>query len=674
MQLFLRRSIAMITLLVLSMVTVLALLVPVDRQVTIHWLAAPLLLILALTGLFFLVHGYHWLMRRPHSQNKLSWLLVVLVLAIQGWLAWQIVGMGSLDPAAVRMQAAALARGQQHWFRYFSWYPNNVNITVILAGIMHLTGQIQGVAFGRFLNVLLFLHIDLAIGLVWHWLYRHYSQTAATFSLVLLPLFLPFFGYALDFYTDGLVLPYPLLLLTCVDLAYQQKKSLSRYCWLGGAILAFMLGYLIKGNTIVFGIAALLGWWLLRPLNWRRCGQIVLVAGLALVLLWAGNAGSKQLARSTGYQPQAASVFPTRSWMLMGLNPTSFGTYSQSDIDATTRLGSVQANKTAVDQALWRRLKHLGPFGLLRQFYRKTVTMWSTGTMGMLLWPDSFTKIPQVLLQRQTQLRTVIANFSQVIYLILLSLAWWTVWKSWREPTFGQLFFELGLLGIFLLHVLFWEVEARYAFLAAPFLFGLASGSPLDQIHLWRQNRLYYAGLIGLMVANLYGYLKTASWSQATSQTNPVTMQPVRSYFQMSQLQVQPGQQLVQTIKIPQAFNQIQTADIATSGKALRLTLQQKQHHWVAQQPGQWMQKTLLPAGKYQLKLKNTSRHTVAVSVTHSPLLKLATTPAATNGYYFRYTVNVQTTAALVPASGRIALLGVNLSGLLGLAIKRKNS
>ncbi|ANK60687.1 hypothetical protein AYR54_10570 [Loigolactobacillus backii] len=663
MQLTLRRCVAGITALSLIIIIVTALTSPIDRQVHLTWLPALALLILTLSlGLLFLAYLKLNLVR-PRIIHILLIVSTLIALLIQVWLSLHIVAMGSLDPAAIRLQAAALAQGGQYWFRYFSWYPNNVNITLILAGLMKLTGQVQGNGFGHFLNLIGFIHIDGTILLIWWFLKRHRGQLSANTFLALSLLFVPFYWYALDFYTDIIVIIYPALLLTCVDLAASSRTKKRQLIWLTLGLLFFTIGYLIKGNTIVFGLATLFAWGLSRPTSRRLIGQLILTALIGGLLLIAGGHVSQQLAKTMGYAPNPASEFPTTSWTLMGLNPQSFGAYSQTDIDQTTRLGSASANQQAVNQAFKARLKQLGFIGLVKQFRQKIITMWSTGTVGAFLWPDHFKQVPKTYLKHQAVFQTLVANFTQVLYLFSLTTALIATLLEIRNPHFDQLLLQLSFLGILFLHLFFWEVEARYALLLIPFLLALAASSTPELVThvalLKPQKKVTFSLLIFLLVANLWPFLVTRAWSRPQSISTPITNQSVPGYFQMSQLTLKPGQHLTQPLQIPEHFNTINCSDIAKTGTKVQLTLTKNSHEVSqARAPGLITSPTYLAAGQYQLKLKNISQQSVTVSVAHSPIIRLTTNPIEqAPNYYFKFSVTAQQNRPLVNQSARLISL-----------------
>ncbi|KRK39234.1 hypothetical protein [Loigolactobacillus bifermentans] len=678
MQLFFRRCLLGLTAIILGRITWFAFFNPVDRQIKLHWFPPFSLLIFSLVMACILI-AISGLLKKYDLIHKWFQIgLLVIILGGQLWLGWHIVGFGALDPAAIRLQATALAHGSQHWFRYFSWYPNNVNITLIFAATMHFLGMSQGLIFGRLLNLIVLVHIDGALALVWWWFKRHLHPISATMTLLLSGLFLPITVYSLNYYTDGIVLLYPMLCFTCLDLAMQQKRLYPKLLLTSGALLSFTIAYLIKGNTIVFGIASLMAL-LLTQHHLRQISYTFIAALIGVGLLLGGSALSRQIATNYGYDPNPASAFPTESWTLMGLNKKSKGAFSQKDINKTTRLGSVKKNKKAVKKALDRRLKKLGTDGLFKQFRRKTITMWSTGTMGMLFWPDQFTKLPITLHQHQKGWQTLLANIVQIIYINLLGFAIFALLRGLRQPTFQQTLFSLGILGIFFLHILFWEVEARYAFLTVPILIGLAA-SGIAQVptnKLAHQPILVYTSLSALLLCQFINADQIRPLQKYDAQTNPVITQNVPGYFQMSHLVLAPGQTYQQTLNIPNRYNRFVASDLAKSGPTLRITLQKAKQQWSNQIPGKIQLKHVNPAGKYQLILHNSGTWPLNLSLAHSPYLKLATTALKPN-YYVKYRVQLHHKQPLItPTTYRNLFMGTSASIgliLIGFTYLRRKS
>ncbi|GAB6092632.1 glycosyltransferase family 39 protein [Furfurilactobacillus curtus] len=639
--------ISIITWLALAIILLVALLHPIDRQVPIQWLSPTCLLIASSTLVFLLWGLTRWLTRHQGMIFRLTLLTGGLILGLQIWLMLNVVGLGSLDPAAIRLQAAALATGSHHWFTYFSWYPNNVNITLILAGLMTACHATHGIGFGIFLNGWLFAHIDLTIWLLWRLARKYFGALTGLLIVICSFLFVPFYLYGLDFYTDALVLPYILLLATFISNA--RTATGHKVWWLVATLITFTCAYLIKGNTIVFGIAGLIAWLCFTHLTLRKVGQVLLISVLSLSLLIGGSKLCHHLAEQTGYRQQTALTFPMLSWTLMGLNPASKGTFSQTDINQTSRLGSSTANQKAVQIALRHRIQQLGVTGLIHQLLTKITTMWSTGTQGALFWPDTFQKIPQQYLHHERTVRALLANGTQVVYLNLLITALIGITLSWRQTPFLASLFQLSLLGIFFLHVLFWEVESRYAFLTSPFLIALSANGLRYMAQLtfpqWRLEQKYSHWLVacvvvGLVIANAYIPFHNRFESVPSPTTQLVAQQAIPGYFQARSLTLSPHQQIKTPVQLNHPANQLITNDLEKLGPSISVYLSHGHDRLLTNRE----EKTsTIRAGQAQLVVKNQTNHSIQIPVINSSIIPLA--PDSISGHphqYLKYVINAE--------------------------------
>ena len=536
---------------------------------------------------------------------------------------------------------------------YFYTYPNNVPLTLLLAGVLKLGRWITGGDSGVWLNLVQFAWLDTGIAVMAHHLRRQVAPLQANLFLILVTTSAPLYAYALNTYSDTVVLPAVYLVLVAL---FRFRRAVTWRQGLGrGLVLGLLLAvsYLFKANFIVLTIAVLLGLWLL-PNHLPRIGWGKLGVTLLIALCFAGGLGANRWTQTAaGYQADPNRALPALSWIAMSWNPAYHGDYNKQDADTVIAAPTAQAKTTLAQEHLAQAFNQLGPSGVAVHLFRKAQLFLATGTFDSFQINSAFDRLPTAYRRHQPVCEWLLANLTQAAYcgLLLINLCWG--WVQWRRRHFSASFWVGGLfaLGLTAFHVIFWETEERYALPLLPLLLAGAASSfhlpercPVHRPRVW--SRTLVVSFSVLMVGAL-------TWDGVVH-TRPVTQlvdavsQNEGRYYQDHRIRLRAGQHLTQPFTAPVTFNRLVVDP--NRGTRGQLTLETRQGKLIWRSAKQISLANVKlpdqPAGTYQLRVTNSNRQPLAVvtAPANYPLL-----PHALRQHPHQYLRFVARHAALVP-------------------------
>lgn len=643
----------------LGITWLLAILAPVGYRADQDWWS-PLLIgltsLLAVGGL-----GIAWSLLTqwtPRHPRRIALGLWGLLVAVQLLVALSWVAAPRADLAFVHQQAVSLLAGDHHWGAYFQTYPNNVPITLLLAGLMQVGRWVLGHDSGVWLNLIQFAWLDLGVAVCARQLRRRTAARANLFlGLVLVTV--PFYAYALNSYSDTAVLPAGLLALAAVA---WWRRSGTRLQWVGRSLVLsglLTITFLFKANFIVLIIATILILWLKPtrlPHRWRASLGTTL---LILVCLLGGLAGYHGVQRAAGFTPNPNRTLPAISWVSMSWDPDFHGDYNKWDANEIIQQPTAVAKKDLAQENLTNNLKTMGPVGIGQHLFRKAQLFLATGTFDSFQINSAFTRQPTPYLRHQPQIDWWLANWAQLMYCALLLINGLWGWQQARRRQFSTGFLLGGLfaLGLTAFHVVFWETEERYALPLLPLLLAGAAASfyvpdrlperLADPLRRWGLRA--GAGLLGL--ALLWG---AGTMTQPITQSYSVVSQNEGRYYQNHQVTLRLADSLTQPFTATTGFNQLQIdpnndrigqVTLLSGNGALLWQSDQQVALNAVDLPAQ-------PAGKYQLTVTNqlaTPMQLVTAPATYPVLAQpLVDRPHQ----YLRFVVNQTTTAPLISPLG----------------------
>ena len=392
------------------------------------------------------------------------------------------------DVETIVESAMAMVTGEDisRHSNYFSMYPNNL-VLVALQSLVFRAAALLGLWNRAYFLLLAFQCVLCwATGLLLCRIVRTLTGsdglTAAAYLLYQLLVGLnPWISIP---YSDAVALLFPTAIIA-LELT-SPRRSAARA--LRGFLVAFLslFGYRIKPQVLLVFIAILL----LRAAKGlsggiRRLPAARLARGAAC--MGAGAACAVLLANAMAasvpvpIQPEKEMGIP--HFLMMGMNPESFGGYSQPDVSLSWRC-ETKAERTRINlQVLSGRLQEMGPAGLAKQVLRKTLTNYNDGTFcwageGVFyreLLPEKDAVISPLLrsfyYSHEGRLYPVYANMAQALWMGVLALC--AAAALGRRDERAALLM-LTLLALTLFETLF-EARARYLFCFVPLYIALAA-------------------------------------------------------------------------------------------------------------------------------------------------------------------------------------------------------
>ncbi|MCI9306240.1 MAG: hypothetical protein HFI28_07140 [Lachnospiraceae bacterium] len=360
---------------------------------------------------------------------------------------------GSVYLGAVELAENGIFSEQSKW--YFTTYPNNVAVCLLLTGIFKVFGGIGDyIILGVLLNVFLML---LGIAFLFLLVCHLYGVRAGFLAMLVCALFAPFYMHTPIFYTDTFALPF----VTGSFWVYQLRKRDAKFLILTAVILA--VGYKVKGSLGVILIALLIHTWLQKKkvLEFVKHGLMLLLPFLLVVGFLTALPGRISLWDA---EDREKNEFPFEHWLAMGLEGS--GGYN-GDIYWMTASVEGKAEKVSVDREFIRnRLREYGIDGMGWHLKEKILFTWGD---GVYFAPEKLKRDPLqesplhswVLYDGAKYGRTY-RYCSAVHWLLLLGMLFSVLCNFLENGEYREAqAMQIAVLGLFLF-LLIWETRSRY--------------------------------------------------------------------------------------------------------------------------------------------------------------------------------------------------------------------
>ena len=576
--------------------------------------ASPAVTLVLVAGILIIMAGLRrWvaIWSVTTYRTVLLGVLAAIVIA-QLLVAINFVDAARADSFFVRSQVITIAQGHHTWQHYFMIYPNNVN-EVLLESLLLKLGLNWTHNPWAGLNVLRFLWLDTGL-LSGLWLLkhrRHWQPSGLSFAILWL-LSLPIYAYGVFQYTDALVLPLIIDSLALVA-ASLRVQGWRHWALMSGNGLLMAFGVMMKSNLIVLWLAfnlLTLVFWGQHRLNWRQVLGWLLTSIVTLGLLFGAMSVWQ---RQAGYQKAPQSALPVTSWIMMSLNPSASGQYQSADFKLVNAQPTSQAKQTVTQTLIKQRLRQMGTTGLAVHLAKKFRIFWATGNFDSFKLTTQWTRAPKWYQNHQRSIQFWLVLGTQGLYLAVLIQGGWTLIRSrsWQTT-----FLVLTILGLTAFHVLFWEVEGRYAL---PLLPGLLLLAASGESHYPKMRRSLASRVLVSWLAVVFASFSLVSlWqtSQTTLLTNTVVArQGNGSYVQSTEDSLGRAQKAVLQVTASGPSDELDLSPLQQSGQ-VTITLRagtRRVKTWRGQ-PSELRQLhyPVMPAQKFTVIIKNTGQRTVA--------------------------------------------------------------
>lgn len=581
----------------------------------------PLLLVLPLMCIYIFVCftikpllQKHWL--------PFNIVCSICILIIQIILVTHLQGANGMDDFSIRMQIASLLHGQASFDkRYFIYAANNIPITLLFTGIAKI-GTLIGVS-----NITILLSFtqcvftDIALFSLVIILIKEGKQYESSILLLLFFLYIPLSAYCINIYTD--VTSTCFAIYGALFFYTFHKKNKYSYLILSGICLA--IAYLIKMNLVIMTIGIVI---LIVILN--RKMSIACKSLLVIIVPFALVVGGYKTAVHHVYTYKFTTnevnkrSFPYTYWISMGLNNQTYGQHGYKNIELWNEgadQNTLQSRKQYYRRKIPQQLKELKIKGLAKLYLYKTNIMFSQGDLGSIEKNFGISRDMTGLFQYISGPNNYWYIFySQVIYLLILlnafifTLKRLFLTKEWilSYSDIISIFF----VGLFIFHILMWEVMPRYAYPAIFSILPIAASGIAGQSTDLKYSKLNALCAICFALCSIP--FSIIHRDHPIIHNNEIVLSQLFPTYSFDNLNIAPGHSIKEQINIKSNFRKITMITDASGSSAIinngsiKMRLYRLSNSKMIQVHNN---NSLKEAGKYIIVLENTTRNNLPMVV-----------------------------------------------------------
>lgn len=365
---------------------------------------------------------------------------------------------------------------------YFSQYPGNIPTMLALSWVFKFTHWAFGSTSLQFLIALNIFCLDLAILAMVKLTARISDARTGYLAGLLSFLYVPFYLFVPICYTDIYCMPFLFWgALQAVDMidCWRSERGIGRVAILKG--LAFVsllfLGTQIKSSGVILLLVSLVVIGLRVPV--RRavlCALLVLGSYSAMNKAFHVFVESRHVVTREEIDRHA---FPRLHNIVMGL--AGNGRYCREDVRYTQSFHSYDEKKKALVRKLGKRLLEMGPGGVLRQCFQKSVDTWGAGLCfaEWYLYDGADKPVRENVLHQWIALKgayreRLVGIANGVRFLILLFVMVDMAFALCGRAENRRLLLHLTVGGIVTL-LMVWETHPRYTIHYMPALIAIAA-------------------------------------------------------------------------------------------------------------------------------------------------------------------------------------------------------
>jgi hypothetical protein len=397
------------------------------------------------------------------------------------------------DAGTIYSNAAGLATGSIRTveFDYYSMYPNNIMLTLMLAGylsVLHHFGTTDLYLGAIVLNAVV---MTVAVGLAVTVARKIAGTGTAIFVLLPCAVYVALSPWIAVPYSDTLGMLFPILLLYLFLLSQQTKNPIVTHClWIAIGLVA-AVGFYIKPTVLFVLIAAGVAMAFTLRARLREWRRVAAVAGCLVLAFGTFVAASTAIKASLAASGTLSfdlydndKEFPVTHFLKLG--SVGLGGYNGPDVIESKSIESPQGRFQNGIDVYVERVSEMGPWGYLDFLNVKGKAILGDGTF--FNWGEGMARKPVELLTRDPLSRAIQDYFYyEGPHFSFLRAFWQSFWfptlalvaaplilrgRSMLEP--AAVVMRLSLFALVLFLLLF-EGRSRYLYMYMPFFILLAS-------------------------------------------------------------------------------------------------------------------------------------------------------------------------------------------------------
>ena len=551
-------------------------------------------------------------------------IVVALQVAIQGYLAFRMIGVLGTDDIHVRLQIGKFLQNKYSWLPYFSYAPNNIGVVIFATwGVRFI--KLLGFSTGVAINIFNLVCIDIAIVCGWIILKKLKHFKAADIYFVLVNCFSPLVLMAFIMYADVPSAMFCILGIT-LFIFYLKEKRKIKYLWLVLSAFFIAWAFFTKENAIILLIAAIL-----TTLMALKPKKAIITLGIFLSVFGITSATQQTLKKADNFQMIKSMNFPYTYWIALGLNPGTNGTWKPNspsipDPNSDTARFATKAEKNRHDVYLIKKEIHeMGFRGLLGLYSKKANEQYSMGTNGVetksYSTRSSYFPIYEYLYGNKRDFLFFIDQIIWLIFLVGFIIETVFLARNLNEDGKFSLILSLFIIGIFCFHICMWEVQQRYGFIALlPLIIMACLGLEkisMERVSVKQHVLLPSTGVI--LIGLVLGTINSFPLTNNTQSTEIV----YGHNFPTDLIELKPGERVTESNTVNTWFNQVNLN--VPNDRKLEMAIQRKNSPSIKVKNG--MIRHYFSAGTYNITVKNNGTKPIKIGVLKSSPLDVLGNP-----------------------------------------------
>lgn len=363
----------------------------------------------------------------------------------------------------------------QDWTNdYFSYYPNNIFITILFSKII-LFCKIIGLSDYSYFIILVFQSIlNVLAGFLVFNVIKKITQNInlSVFGYVFYVLLVGLSPWVSIPYSDSTALIIPVLMLylyTNVDTGGFKNVKIACFSFLG------VLGYMIKPQTAILFISVFLISMVFIRLRYIKKTVKYLSIFLISILISYFSIGIFMSSNNITVNKELEISYP--HFVKMGLNNITDGGYLSDDAGKSMSFRSTKERKEENIVVIKERLKEYGIVGLLKHQIKKTLVTYNDGTFAWSQEGNFYWRVNEEKSKIERFFRNIYyeTGSNHSIFKHIVQGAWLTILVMQSLNTFikrkdmdnNVRVILLSLIGLFIFESIF-EARARYLYTYVP--------------------------------------------------------------------------------------------------------------------------------------------------------------------------------------------------------------
>lgn len=561
------------------------------------------------------------------SQNakKLTIIAFVLLIIFQLLIVTFFKASVYHDPFRVLYQADLLSHHNFNWndSTYFSHCPNNIPLVYLLAQWFKFT-QIFNLPTNWALNLLCIITVDIFIALVVAIIKQVSGKWMSCLKVTIFFLITPLaYSYLLQvFYSDIL-----LLISVCgIWLALVMWPNAVKVKKILFTVLIFLcglLGMLTKPSIVVLIVSLGVTAFLFRKKNGLVFPAIALIVGISTAPIL-----NQQIVNEVHFSIETKYKLPVNTWIYMGLNNQTSGTYARKDINRIENLSEANRFKDT-NKLIAQRVKKLNPIGIVKQWVSKIEICENVGTVQGAYMSGNYCA-PAWFVKWQPIVSVIVSViFRSLIILIMLRIIKICVMND-ATISWLVLLTKLTILGFIAFYSIVWETECRYGLILLPlYLILIAIPMHKRQAHCQKYHsaQIIFNGLIfGFLLLNLFMQNVFANINNFSGVITAQNSQ-LSSYYKAKLTQLAPHTTISEQVQLTGQANDFSVIVPKNSKVKVELIFPNNETKCLDKRNGYAYYHGTMKSGRYQIRILNETAQTQTCTVIAPSSYKLAKYP-----------------------------------------------